>query len=138
MEATAHPQKIAYLFNEAGHCENPALEFSFSGKYIAVKITSAAVEAGYVFGTYFRGVYSYAAELCKNTATPVPAANKKQQLAKLLQAGISFFEGIKASEISAIVDSRWHGSSEEMQSTYDKEIGEIRKKLSDCLQLSIF
>jgi hypothetical protein len=133
---------MIYVFDEIGHCENPSVEFSFNGKYITVRIMAAIISNldthEYVFGTYFRGAYSYIGEACKDTSVPVPVENKSCAMAKLLKSAISYFESIKYAEVQAIKNSRWNGSDKEIQDTYDKEINFLRKKLSEYLQLNIF
>jgi hypothetical protein len=132
--------KLTYIFDEMGLCENPSVEYSFHGKYVAVKIVTAAIDADneqYVFGTYFRGTYSYVGEACKNTNMPVAVAAKNQALARLLKSGIDYFESIKFAEVQAIQSSKW-GSNKKLQESYDKEITALREKLSEYLQLNIF
>jgi hypothetical protein len=113
----------AYTFDKMGYCENPSVEFSFSGKYIAARITMATVcsgtQAGHVFGSYFRGVRSYIGQSCKNTDMLIPVAEKNHAIAMLLREGIKFFEGIKAEEICAIQAGKW--KDREAESIYNKE-----------------
>jgi hypothetical protein len=130
----------AYIFDKMGYCENPSVEFSFSGKYIAVRITTATVgqgtQAGHVFGSYFRGVRSYTGQPCKNTDTLIPVAEKNRTIAMLLEEGLKFLESIKSAEICALQAGKW--KDKEVESIYNKEIAAIQEKLSSYLQLSVF
>ncbi|MDR1226574.1 MAG: hypothetical protein LBK47_06710 [Prevotellaceae bacterium] len=113
---------MAYLFDDTGVCMNPTTVFTFSGKYLSVRITSADTPGGVVFGYFFRSVRTYKIVACRQDNNAVPADDKKGELRKIIDCGVVFFESKKYED----------------RALYEKDITSLREKRAIFFQLTLF